>query len=167
MFNIGDLVIYSGHGICKIDDICEKTVSDLTRTYYVLHPMDNNQQLTISIPVNNDKVAILELVHKEASHEILESFKSPGVEWNDKANIRYNLYSDIISTGDRKEIAKVINTLMRKKIEVESHEKKLIEQDRKLLNNTQNILFKELAISLNTSFEEINELVISLIKGNK
>ncbi|MDQ6596090.1 CarD family transcriptional regulator [Bacillus salipaludis] len=42
MFNIGDLIIYSGHGICRVDDICEKTVSGITRTYYVLHPMENN-----------------------------------------------------------------------------------------------------------------------------
>lgn len=26
MFNIGDLVVYSPHGICRVDDICEKTI---------------------------------------------------------------------------------------------------------------------------------------------
>lgn len=164
MFNIGDLIIYSAHGICKIDDICEKTVLGITRTYYILHPMENNHHLTISTPVNNDKVVMLELIHKEEAKEILESFKYLGIKWNDKPNIRLNLYSDIVNTGNRKEIAKVVNTLMRKKIEAELHERKLYEQDRKLLNTTQNILFKELAISLNTTFEEINEMVIRLIK---
>ncbi|WP_256358056.1 CarD family transcriptional regulator [Bacillus sp. sid0103] len=74
MFNIGDLVIYSAHGICKIDDICEKTVSGTTRTYYELHPMDNDRQLTISIPVNTDKVVMLEPLQKAEAQEILESF---------------------------------------------------------------------------------------------
>jgi CarD family transcriptional regulator len=166
MYNIGDLVIYSAHGICKINDICEKTVSGITRNYYVLHPMDNKQHLTISIPVNNDKVAILDLIQKEEAQEILESFNYPGVEWYEKANERLTIFSDILSTGDRKEIAKVINTLMRKKIEVELHEKKLYEQDRKLLITSQNILFKELALSLNCFYEDINEMVIRLIKGN-
>ncbi|WP_373558170.1 hypothetical protein [Bacillus sp. 7884-1] len=54
---------------------------------------------------------------------------------------------------------------MRKKIDVELHDRKLNEQDRKLLINTQNILFKELAISLNCSYEDINEMIIRLIKG--
>ncbi|WP_045515859.1 CarD family transcriptional regulator [Neobacillus niacini] len=165
MFNIGDLVIYSAHGICKINDICEKTFSGITKKYYVLHPMDNKHHLTISIPVNNDKVAMLDLIHKDEAHEILESFKYPGVEWYDKPNIRLHLYSDILNTGERKVIAKVINTLMRKQIDAELHDKKLNEQDRKLMINSQNILFKELAISLNTSYEEINEMVIRLIKG--
>jgi CarD family transcriptional regulator len=165
MYNIGDLVIYSAHGICKINDICDKTVSGITRSYYVLHPMDNKHHLTISIPVNNDKVAILDLIQKEEAQEIIESFNYPGVEWYDKATLRFTIFSDILSTGDRKEIAKVINTLMRKKVEVELHEKKLNEQDRKLLMYSQNILFKELDISLNCSYEDINEMIIGLIKG--
>ncbi|MEH7306801.1 CarD family transcriptional regulator [Neobacillus drentensis] len=54
MFNNGDLVIYSAHGICKIDDICEKTIAGMTKTYYELHPLDHNHQLTISVPVLKD-----------------------------------------------------------------------------------------------------------------
>lgn len=167
MFNIGDLVTYSAHGVCKINDICEKTVSDITETYYVLQPMGNNHKLAISIPVNNEKAVILELIHKDEAYEIVESFKLPGVEWNDKPNNRHNLFSVMVRTGDRKEIAKVINTLMRKRIEAELQEKKLFEQDRKLLNSAQNILFREMAITLNISFEEINQMVTSLIEKNK
>lgn len=33
IFTIGDLVIYSGHGICRIDDICDQTYSGIERTY--------------------------------------------------------------------------------------------------------------------------------------
>ena len=39
MFNVGDIIIHSAHGLCEIDDICEKTYGDTTRTYYVLHPL--------------------------------------------------------------------------------------------------------------------------------
>ena len=39
MFNIGDVVIYSAHGISKIDNICEKTFSNVTKTYYELLPL--------------------------------------------------------------------------------------------------------------------------------
>lgn len=167
MYNIGDLVIYSTHGICKINAICEKTVSGITRSYYVLHPMDNKHHLTISIPVTNDNNAILDLIDKKEAQEILKSFTFQGVEWYEKATERLTIFSDILSTGDREEIAKVINTLMRKKIELELQEKKLNEQDRKLLINSQNILFKELAISLNSSYEDINDMIIGLIKENK
>ena len=40
MFNIGDVVMYSAHGVSKIDNICEKTYSNVTKTYYELHPLE-------------------------------------------------------------------------------------------------------------------------------
>ncbi|HEY2420003.1 MAG TPA: CarD family transcriptional regulator, partial [Neobacillus sp.] len=61
MLNIGELIIYSGHGICKVDDICDKTYLGNTKTYYVLHPLVNSHQLTISTPVDNEKVTMTRL----------------------------------------------------------------------------------------------------------
>lgn len=165
MFNIGDLVIYSTHGICKIDDICEKTVLGTTRPYYVLRPIEDNYHLKISAPVHSDKVLMLELIKEEEANEVIVSFKSPGIKWIDNPNKRHNVYSDIVNTGNRLEVAKVVNTLIRKKIEVERLDRKFHERDRKFLNNIQNILFEELAICLNTSLEYINELVNKKIKG--
>ncbi|MEC5423497.1 CarD family transcriptional regulator [Virgibacillus sp. C22-A2] len=165
MFTIGELVIYSTHGICKIDDICEKNFSGITRSYYVLRPVDNNNHhLTISTPVNSDKVVMLELMQKEEANELLEVFKCPGIKWNDSANARHNIYSKLVNTGNRKEIVKVVSTLMRRKSEMELLDRKLYEQDRKLLEATQKVLFQELALSLNTTSAEINNKVTRLIK---
>ena len=62
------------------------------------------------------------------------------------------------------QIAKVVNTLMRKKFEAQLDKKTLYERDYKLLNNTQIILFKELGHALGTSFEEINKRINDMIK---
>lgn len=132
--------------------------------YYVLHPIDNSKQLSISIPVNNDKVTMLSLLKTEEAQEILESFNEPGVKWDDKPNHRYTMYNNIIHTGDRKEIAKVVNTLLRKKIEADQDGKKLYEQDRKILDTAQAILFKDMALSLNTTSDEINKKVMKQLK---
>lgn len=140
MFSIGDLMIYSTHGICKVEDICEKTVAGITRMYYVLHPLENSQQLTISTPVDNNKVVMLDLVNKEEAPEILNSFQYPGIEWADNPNRRRNLYTEIIHSGKRLEISKVINTLMRKDMELKRIDKKLHQQDSSLLSDTKNVL---------------------------
>ncbi|RDU34625.1 CarD family transcriptional regulator [Neobacillus piezotolerans] len=164
MFSIGDFMIYSAHGICKVDDICEKTVSGITKTYYVLHPIDNYGDLTISSPVDNEKVNMLELMTQGEANELLESFRYPGLKWIENPNIRNRQYNDIVKTGNRKEIAKVVKTLMQKKLDAELHGKKLYESDRRLLDHIQHVLFKELAISLDTTVEEINEMVVKLVK---
>jgi len=162
MFKVGDLIVYSAHGICEIDDICEKTVLGVTRSYYVLHPIEDNK-LSISTPVDNDAVVILDLIHKDEAEEIMESFKHPGANWIENANHRFQEFSEVVNTGNRKDISKIVNTLMRKKQESERNGKKISEQDRKLLTATQKILFKELAIALNTTIEAIFDKTNSLI----
>ncbi|MCF0148136.1 MAG: CarD family transcriptional regulator [Clostridium sp.] len=158
MFKKGDLVIYSSHGICKIDDICEKKISNVTKSYYSLHPMDD-RKLSISIPVDNDKVNIQELLTKEESENIIDSFKFEGYEWIDMSNERNTKYNEILKQGNRTEIAKIANTLMKKKIEIEDNNKKFYEKDKKILQSIQNALFAELAFILNTTSEDIEEQI--------
>ncbi|MGF7046446.1 CarD family transcriptional regulator [Paenibacillus sp. DS2015] len=166
MFNIGDLIIYSGHGICEIDSICEKTYLDVCNNYYVLHPLEK-PNLTISTPVDNQKVVMLEMIHRDEAEEILESFKLPGVEWVEKNHQRTHIYSDIANKGNRKDISKVINTLMRKKHEAETHNKKFSEQDSRQLTSLQKILFTEIALSFNTTYEAVFDRAVSMINQNE
>lgn len=166
MFNIGDLIIYSAQGICRIDDICEETYLGVTRSYYILHPLENCK-LKISSPVDNDKVTMLELINRKEAEEILESFKLPGISWVEINSQRAQLYTQTVKQGNRKDISKVVNTLMRRKHKAEMNGKKLFEQDNRLLTFIQNILFTELAMSLNTTFDAINEKITNLISLNE
>ncbi|SOC03064.1 CarD family transcriptional regulator [Ureibacillus xyleni] len=163
MFKIGDTIIYSSHGLCQIDDITEKTFSGVTKTYYVLHPVDNIQ-LQINAPIDNKTISMLEVMTKEQANEIFTLFTLPGIEWIEKNNQRTQIYSSIIKKGNRKEISKIINTLMTKKYELEQEGKKFPEYDRKLLLSTQKVLFADLALSLETTPEIIEEKVEKLLQ---
>ena len=162
MFDIGDLIIYSGQGICRIDAICEKTYLGVTKDYYVLHPVEN-KKLEISIPVDNDKVKMLNLMPPEEAEEMIESFKLPGIEWIEVMGTRAQTYSDIVKHGNRRDIAKLANTLMRKKRMTEGCGRRFHEKDKQLLTHIQHILFAELAISLTTTYEEIARRIDGLI----
>lgn len=166
MFKIGDLLIYSTHGICKVKDIREKTVSDITRSYYILQPMINEQELTISTPVDNKNVIMKDLVTPEVANEILESFKEKGVEWEERPNVRRNLYTSMVNKGDRKEIAAVVNTLLRREIEAKETETTFHKQDQTLLQATRDSLFNELAISLDTTYQDMNKKISKYIRGD-
>ena len=163
MFNIGDTIIYSVHGLCQIDDICEKTYSDVTRNYYVLHPL-SQANLTISVPVDNDKVIMLKTMNREQAEEILQSFNKPGIPWVEDVKKRKLQYNNVVKTGDRREIAKIANSLMRKSFEYSLDKKRMYDQDRRLLSTIQDLLFKELANSLDTSFEDIFAQVDGMIQ---
>ncbi|KGR79376.1 CarD family transcriptional regulator [Ureibacillus manganicus] len=162
MYSVGDLIIYSSHGICEIDDITEKSFSNQTKTYYVMHPI-NDSKLVINVPIHSDKINLQDVVNKATAEKIIDSFKHPGVDWIEKNNHRIHIFSEAIKNGDRFEIAKIVNTLMVKQHDNEFLGKKLGSQDMKLLTSIQNILFSELALSLETTSDEIyNRVVKSL-----
>lgn len=166
MFKVGDLIIYSVHGICKIDNICEKAILGKIKEYYELHPVGDNK-LRISIPVDNDKVVMLEILGEEEAEEILESFSSEGIEWIEYRNDRIKSYGDIVKTGNIKEIARILNTLIRKKRDDQVSGERVNDQDKRLLNSIESILYTELAFSLNIDYETISKKVIKLISENK
>lgn len=165
MFEVGELIIYSGHGICRIDSISEKEISGVSRYYYDLHPL-HGANLKISIPVDNKSILMLELIERNEAEKIIQSFRLPGIDWIEKITERNHTYSKIINTGNREEIAKVINALIRQKIKVERNNKKFGQQDQRLLISTQQILFHEIAISLGTSYDSILDEINRIIEAD-
>lgn len=166
MLNVGDLIIYPAHGICKVDDIADKTYGKVTRTYYVLRPIENNGDLTIHAPVNNKNTELFRLINKEEAKEVISIFNSDKIDWIEKPQARMKNFADAVKSGDRVAIAKVANTIMRKRIEVEAAGKKIYENDKQQLINIQNTLFKELALALETSTEAIHKKVNHIIEKN-
>ena len=163
MFKIGDTIIYSDHGLCEIDDICEQTFAGITRNYYILHPLADTN-LKISAPVDSDKVLMLRTMNQEEAESVLQTFNQPGIDWIEDSRQRNREYTDHVQSGDRNSIAKIINTLMRKNAELKLNGKRIYDQDRKLLQLIQSTLFNELALSLDTSYEAIEQRVNRMLE---
>lgn|SRR5690625_4653215 len=163
MFNVGDMIIYSTHGLCEINDICEKKVGSITRTYYVMNPIEDTK-LTISIPKEIGEKNMQRIMEKSEAEKLLQSFQNTGIPWIEDARERNKKYSNLVKTGERKDISRIVNTLMRKESELRKNKKKMSEQDRKLLESIQQILFQEMAISMDIPLEDISEEVDSIIK---
>lgn len=163
MFQVGDLVLLPAHGICEIDDVCDRTILGVTRKYYIMHPLEDIH-LRISAPVDGDNVTALVTVSREQAENILESFRQPGVDWIDKSTLRNKEYLDLIKAGDRPTIARLVNTLLKRKYELEADNKKMSIQDIKLLEYAQSIVFTELALSLQTTVSDIAARVNRIIE---
>lgn len=163
MYNVGDLTVYSTQGICRIIDISEKTFSDITKKYYVLQPL-NDPKLSISVPVKSDKSNLSDVVNVTEAEEIIASFKAPASEWIEKNLHRTQAFSDILKKGNRLEMSNIINTLIRKKQELEKLDKKFPAQDLRFLQTVQSMLFMELAISLSSTPEAIADRIMQNIE---
>jgi CarD family transcriptional regulator len=163
MLQKGDLIVYSAHGVCQIDDICEKSFSGEVRTYLVIHPLED-PNLTINVPAEQQKDAALPIMSRDEAEQILQSFHRPGVRWIDNRNQRNQIYQEMIHSGDRRQIAQVVNTLMKKKDETERAGKKFGLTDQKLLTSVQKILFQELSIALQLPLEDVEQIIYGRIR---
>lgn len=163
MPQVGDLTIYQEHGICRVDDICDKTYGGKTREYYVLRPIENSQDLTINLPVENNKKMLSKLIDRDEAEAVLESFHSEGIKWIDQNSQRKQRYTKKINSGDRFEAAKVANTLLRKKKEVEADGKKFYKNDEEMLKSIKNILFKEIALALDLTEAAVQRKINKII----
>ena len=81
-----------------------------------------------------------------------------------RVSITKNIIDEIKQYCERFEIAKIVNTLMYKQLQDEQLGKKFASQDMKLLSTIQNILFNELAVSLETTSDDIYNRVVKCIE---
>ncbi|MBU6079907.1 MULTISPECIES: CarD family transcriptional regulator [Allobacillus] len=163
MLSIGDLIVYSSHGICRVEDICDQTYGGVTKKYYMLQPVDNDQNLTIHAPVESKQKNMQRIMNRSEAEKVIETFSGEGVEWIERPQQRTRDYKSILNQGDRLEIAKVASTLLRKKQETEEEGRKFSELDGKLLKNIQDILFREVAIVLNKPYEKVVKRIDELV----
>lgn len=88
MFKTNDYFIYSSRGVCRIDDICDRSINHTKRTYYVFHPV-TDKDAKIMIPIDNQKIFMRAIISPEEAEEIIDYFSSPDViPWNDNKKLR-------------------------------------------------------------------------------
>jgi len=113
--------------------------------------------------VENNKKMLSKLIDRDEAEAVLESFHSEGVKRIDQNSQRKQRYTKKINSGDRYEAAKVANTLLRKKKEVEADGKKFYKNDEEMLKSIKNILFKEIALALDLTEAAVQRKINKII----
>lgn len=165
MFSIGDTVFYSAQGICSIEEIKEQKFGKESQLYYTLRS-HHNPNLTLYHPVNTVDSKLKRLMTKEQAVSVLDCFKSMADPWDEKTNVRSHTYQATISSEDHLKIAQMANTLLRRRTELETIEKKLPVQDAQVLQRVTAILYEELATALDTTASDISEQIGEIIQKN-
>ena len=158
MFSIGDKIVYPMHGAGIIEDIEEKEILGEKKKYFIMRmPIGN---MKVMVPIDNmEEVGIREVINLDEMEEvkiILRGHKSTMAEnWNKR--FRENM--DKIKSGNIYELAEVVRNLI-----LLEEEKGLSTGERKMLLDAKQILSSEMVLVLSLNPEEVDELVLSLVK---
>ncbi|MEK9197251.1 CarD family transcriptional regulator [Ureibacillus sp. 179-F W5.1 NHS] len=164
MFTIGDKVFYGAHGVCVIQDIQELSFSGQQKHYYVLHSY-HDASIKLYHPVETEDSKLAPITSKKEAEGILEIFKNPPDVWQERMVDRSQHYQNILESKDHVQIAQMMNTILRKKNELEQDNKKLTNHDTQILKQVSPIFYEELAISLELSVEEVMKRVEETIQN--
>ena len=163
MFRTGELVLYGGTGVCRVEDIVQKELPDGTRDYYVLQPL--YQDCVISTPVNSTKVFIRSVITREQAEELID--KIPSV----KAKAYHNRvlrqlaehYEQSLKSHDCEDLVKLTMSIYAKKQDMIRQNRKFGAVDERFMKRAEELLFGELGAALGIDKDEVPDYIAARV----
>jgi len=160
MFKVGDKIVYPNHGAGTIVSIETKTILGEEKKYYIMKlPIGD---MKVMIPVKNiNDIGIRNVIEEKEADEVLKLLKGEKSKMSQNWNRRYRANMEKLKTGDIYEVAEVVRNLT-----IRDHEKGLSTGEKKMLNNSRQILISELVLAKNINEEEVELLINQVFDTN-
>lgn len=167
MFNIGDYIIYSNTGVCKVEDICKPDGIDTDKLYYKLTPVYKPE--TVYIPVDSPVYMRNILTKQEALDfisripEISGDNESVGLAQKDLGEH----YKTKMNSHECEDLVQIIKTIYSKEHTLHESGKKLIKTDADYKQKAETLLHGELSIALGIDISEVESFIENTINNLK
>ncbi len=167
MYQIGDLILYGGTGVCRVTDVVSRKASrtEPERLYYILSPL--YQTGTITTPVDNDKVFTRPVISRDEAMDLIDQIPSiqPEVYYNQNLQQLENHYRTAMEDHDCLSLLRLTMSTYRKKVEREEKKLKFGAVDRRYMERAENLLYGELAVALGIARENVQDFIAQRLRS--
>ena len=155
MYQKGDYISYSGHGVCKISDIRAMDFGSGKKDYYIIEPIAAGCA-TIYLPRGNLKALsrMRPVLTKEEIDAIIFSVREEQIPWPNDRKVRIAQFQQILSRRDTRELLMLASCLHKRKTE-----KGLPASELEMLHKTEGMIEQEFSVALNICKEEIGQYI--------
>ena len=167
MFAVGEVVVYPGHGVCKIEKIVERLMSGVNKRFFLLRAL--GAEMCILIPEDKiEHAGLRHVVDVQTAERILAILKEPDVvkvenNHNKQSwNRRFREYMERIKTGNTLQIAQVLRTLSSVGLT-----KCLSFGEKRILNTSKALLAQEIAVAKRCSTDRALNEIEAALNGNQ
>jgi len=163
MFRIGDQVVYGIHGVCRVADMEKQIVNKKSVTYLVLEPL-GQEGARFLVPMHNE-AAMSKLQPMLTQQELAALLKSDGVRtenWIREDNLRKQTYRELITSGDRAGVMRMVYTLYRHRKAQQAAGRKVHLADDNFLRDAEKLLSGEIAVVMGMEQEQAK----AYLRGN-
>ncbi|MGN1157733.1 MAG: CarD family transcriptional regulator [Agathobacter sp.] len=158
MFQIGNYVINTNNGICRIQDIVTMNTSGTAKEYYLLVPVEE-PSAKVYIPVDMATNRIRPVITKEEAWNIIKGIPSIGSVWIENEKEREKIYKEALASREPARLISITKTLYLRKKERTNAGKKNTAVDERYFKLAENQLFAELAFALDEPKDNIFSII--------
>ena len=164
MYQVGQMIVYSSHGVCNIVDLEQKRIDRKTIAYYVLEPVD--QPGTRYYLPSENPVALAKSRPLYTKDELVHIVSEPITEnrWIAEDNRRRQYYRELLSSVDMQAMIQMVRCLRAHRQAQLSQGKKFHMCDDNFLRDAKRILTTEFMIVLQLPAEQLEQYLQSIQK---
>ena len=160
MFSAGELVVYGGEGVCRVEAVGVPEIPgiDKKKEYYTLRPLSRTGQ--VLTPVDT-KVLLRPVLSAQEAKDLVEQLPDLTLEQPLPANPRAwkEYYQATVTSYDCRRTAALLQLLVKKRVQALRQGKKPSQLDERYEKRAENQLYSELAVSLDIPREEVEEYI--------
>ena len=162
MFKLGDYVVNSTNGVCKIEEIQSLNLTGENKDYYLLIPPDDISARTF-VPVDRAQGRIRPVMDKDHAMELIGQVKALDEVYVEIEKQRDLAYKQAVNSNSPQKLASVYKTTYRRKQGRLIAGKKPNSVDERYLKKAEDLLYNELCFVLQLSKKEVAELLLTNI----
>lgn len=161
MYQIGDMVMHPGAGVCRVEDIKALNFARTgSKMYYILKPIYESKQTTIYIPTDKSKIKLRKLPSAEDIHKLINSVSTKNKLWTDNNTQRHDMFLQVLHSGKQSDIIQLIIEIHEKEKEKQLEGKKLHVADERILREAEKLIHQEFAYSLQLKPEDVAPFIM-------
>lgn len=155
MYQVGEYVVYGVHGVCRVIGTEKQLVNRKRTQYLVLEPLAQSESRFYLPTENPAAMAKLNAVlSAEELSLLLASDEVRQDSWIKEENLRKQYYRDLIGSGDRVALMKMVRTLYRYKAAQTAAGRKFHQSDDNFLRDAEKLLASEISLVLELPQDE-------------
>lgn len=159
MFSVGDTVVYPIYGAGIIVDIETVKIDGKDMVYYVIDLPNGNLKIRISVK-KAEELGVRRIYGDDKLKSAICSVTDVPVEYHENWNQRYKDNLEKIKTGQLEQVTEVYRNLF-----LREREKGLSGAEKKMLNNTRQIIVSEIVYSCGLDKEKAEEFLFEALFG--
>jgi len=165
MYSKGDLIIYSGEGVCRVENVgpIDLSGANKSKLYYTLQPVYREGKIFIPVDTN---VFMRPVISHEEADALIRRIPEIQGEVYENRNLRMlnEHYQTLLQSHDCEDMLQLIKAVYTKQKENLAMGKKPGLVDERYMKRAEDILYGELAVALDIPKDSVLDYITNILE---